>query len=109
MGISTPDRTRLTVEIDKLSMQELCTCVLGESHMDQEGRTWFVEENKIAERSRWGIWYELILREEDTTTYFGFSYEVPGGESNMDFWGQFDTKVELGEMFQRTMTVYVYE
>jgi hypothetical protein len=102
-------RERMTVTIDKDTLEELCTCVVGESVDDEADRTWHVESNKILDTSRWTVNYHLVIRQTGSDNFFGFRYEKAAGESNVDFWGEFNDEIMVLQVFPKQVTTTVYE
>jgi hypothetical protein len=109
MGTGNEGRARLTTTIDKNTLMELSILNVDESTDDETGQDWWVEHNAIFDKTRWGILYWLVVRKGGSTDLFGFTYERPGGESNIDFWGEHGDVITLTQVFEKTVTVTEYE
>lgn len=112
MAHGTGDGTRLTATIDTDTLRELCGYMPGGTEMDKLGQVWLVKANTLSDTSRWGIWYQLILRadKDDTDEFYSFMYETPAAGSKSDFWGDQDADLStLYQVFPKTVTVTVYE
>jgi hypothetical protein len=101
--------TRLGATIDKDTLTELSFSRVGETQSDEHGVLWHVEHNGIDGKTRWTIMYQLVIRQDDSTELFSFMYEIAAGESNVDFWGEYDDTITLTQTFAKQITVTTYE
>lgn len=102
-------RERQTATIDKNTLQELTDGQPEDMEIDERGQVWFVIANEILDTSRWSVNYHLVIRQAESTDLFGFRYEKPAGESNNDFWGEFDNEIKVLQVFPKQVVTTVYE
>ena len=92
---------RKEVTIHRHDLEDMIECSIGDLYTDGQRREWRVMvTDKLYSTTRWGTVYQYVFQDRDTVLFFEFLFEVPAGESNLDFWGEWGDDAGFGTIRQ---------